>query len=157
MVDLSIEKKLKAIWELQQIDSKIDQLNLLKGELPMEVADLEDEIVGLHTRQENIKAEIKGYEGEIAGYKASIKHSEELQKKYKKQLDSVKNNREFEALNKELEISGLEVLAAQKRIKETQYHMEAKVEALAQLDAIIEGRKKDLEFKQKELKTIVTD
>jgi predicted nucleic acid-binding Zn-ribbon protein len=157
MVDLSIEKKLKAIWELQQIDSKIDQLDLLKGELPMEVADLEDEIVGLHTRQENIKGEIKAYEGDIAGHKANIKHSEELQKKYKKQLDSVKNNREFEALNKELEISGLEVLAAQKRIKETQYHMESKVEALAQLDAVIEGRKKDLEFKQKELKTIVSD
>ena len=81
MVDLSIEKKLKAIWELQQIDSKIDQLNLLKGELPMEVGDLEDEIVGLHTRQENIKAEIKSYEADIAGHKANIKHSEELQKK----------------------------------------------------------------------------
>jgi predicted nucleic acid-binding Zn-ribbon protein len=157
MVDLSIEKKLKAIWELQQIDSKIDQLNLLKGELPMEVADLEDEIVGLHTRQENIKSEIKAYEADITGHKANIKHSEELQKKYKKQLDSVKNNREFEALNKELEISGLEVLAAQKRIKETQYHMESKAEALAQLDEIIEGRRKDLEFKQKELKTIVSD
>jgi predicted nucleic acid-binding Zn-ribbon protein len=157
MVDLSIEKKLKAIWELQQIDSKIDQLNLLKGELPMEVADLEDEIVGLHTRQENINAEIKAYEGDITGHKTNIKHSEELQKKYKKQLDSVKNNREFEALNKELEISGLEVLAAQKRIKETQYHMESRTEALSQLDAVIEGRKKDLDFKQKELKTIVSD
>ncbi len=157
MVDLSIEKKLKAIWELQQIDSKIDQLNLLKGELPMEVADLEDEIVGLQTRQENIKNEIKAYEGDIVGYKTNIKQSEELQKKYKKQLDSVKNNREFEALNKELEISGLEVLAAQKRIKEAQYHMDQKNEALKQLDATIESRRKDLEFKQKELKTIVND
>lgn len=157
MVDLSIEKKLKAIWELQQIDSKIDQLNLLKGELPMEVADLEDEIVGLRTRQDNIKNEIKAYEAEIAGYKANIKQAEELQKKYKKQLDSVKNNREFEALNKEIEISGLEVLAAQKRIKETQFHMESRNEGLAQLEAVIEGRNKDLEFKQKELKTIVTD
>lgn len=157
MVDLSIEKKLKAIWELQQIDSKIDQLNLLKGELPMEVADLEDEIVGLQTRQENIKNDIKAYEGDIVGYKTNIKQSEELQKKYKKQLDSVKNNREFEALNKELEISGLEVLAAQKRIKEAQYHMDQKNEALMQLDASIESRRKDLEFKQKELKTIVND
>lgn len=157
MVDLSIEKKLKAIWELQQIDSKIDQLNLLKGELPMEVADLEDEIVGLQTRQENIKADIKVYENDIVGYKTNIKQSEELQKKYKKQLDSVKNNREFEALNKELEISGLEVLAAQKRIKEAQFHMDAKSEALAQLDASIESRRKDLEYKQKELKTIVND
>lgn len=157
MVDLSIENKLKAIWELQQIDSKIDQLNLLKGELPMEVADLEDEIVGLQTRQENIKSEIKAYEADIVGYKTNIKQSEELQKKYKKQLDSVKNNREFEALNKELEISGLEVLAAQKRIKEAQFHMEAKQNALAQLEESIEGRRKDLEFKEKELKTIVSD
>ena len=85
MVDLSIEKKLKAIWELQQIDSKIDQLNLLKGELPMEVSDLEDEIVGLQTRQDNIRTEIKAYEIDITGHKANIKASEELQKKYKKQ------------------------------------------------------------------------
>jgi len=157
MVDLSIEKKLKAIWELQQIDSKIDQLNLLKGELPMEVSDLEDEIVGLQTRQDNFKAEIKTYEVDIAGHKTNIKQSEELQKKYKKQLESVKNNREFEALNKELEISGLEVLAAQKRIKEAQFHMEAKEQSLAQIEEQIEGRRKDLEFKQKELKTIVSD
>lgn len=157
MVDLSIEKKLKAIWELQQIDSKIDQLNLLKGELPMEVSDLEDEIVGLQTRQENIKSEIKVYEVDITGYKANIKASEELQKKYKKQLESVKNNREFEALNKELEISGLEVLAAQKRIKEAQFHMENKNAALTQLEEQIESRRKDLDYKQKELKTIVSD
>jgi predicted nucleic acid-binding Zn-ribbon protein len=156
MVDLSIEKKLKAIWELQQIDSKIDQLNLLKGELPMEVADLEDEIVGLQTRQENIKAEIKAYEADIVGHKTNIKQAEELQKKYKKQLDTVKNNREFEALNKELEISGLEVLAAQKRIKETQFHMEAKQNALAQLDETIEGRRKDLEFKKNLRPLLVT-
>ena len=133
MVDLSIEKKLKAIWELQQIDSKIDQLNLLKVELPMEVSDLEDEIVGLQTRQDNIKTEVKAYEIDITGHKANIKASEELQKKYKKQLESVKNNREFEALNKELEISGLEVLAAQKRIKEAQFYMEAKEQSLANL------------------------
>jgi predicted nucleic acid-binding Zn-ribbon protein len=157
MVDLSIEKKLKAIWELQQIDSKIDQLNLLKGELPMEVADLEDDIVGLQTRQDNIKEEINSYENDIVGHKNNIKLSEELQKKYKKQLDSVKNNREFEALNKELEIAGLEVLASQKRIKEAQYHMDQKKQALAQLDETIEMRRKDLEFKQKELTTIVND
>lgn len=157
MVDLSIEKKLKAIWELQQIDSKIDQLNLLKGELPMEVSDLEDEIVGLQTRQENIKSEIKSYEVEITGYKANIKGAEELQKKYKKQLDSVKNNREFEALNKELEISGLEVLAAQKRIKEAQMHMDNKNQSLSTLEEQIESKRKDLEFKQQELKTIVND
>ena len=93
MVDISIEKKLKALWELQEIDSKIDQLNLLKGELPIEVADLEDDIVGYETRTENIKADIKGYETEIANYKTNIKQFQDLQKKYKTQLDSVKNNR----------------------------------------------------------------
>ena len=87
MVDLSIEKKLKAIWELQQLDSNIDQLNLLKGELPMEVADLEDEIIGLQTRHENIQNEIKSYDTNITGYKSNIKLTEELVKKYKKQLE----------------------------------------------------------------------
>ena len=157
MVDISIEKKLKALWELQEIDSKIDQLNLLKGELPIEVADLEDDIVGYETRTENIKADIKGYETEIANYKTNIKQIQDLQKKYKTQLDSVKNNREFEALNKEIEISGLEVLAAEKRIKETQFHIVAKTESLDKVNEEIESRKKDLEFKKKELKTIVAD
>ncbi len=157
MVDISIEKKLKALWELQEIDSKIDQLNLLKGELPLEVADLEDEIAGLETRIENIQSEIKNYDADIAGYKTKIKASEELQKKYKTQLNSVKNNREFEALSKELEIAGLEVLAAEKRIKETQNYILSKKENLEKVEGDIESRKKDLTFKKKELKQIVTD
>ncbi len=157
MVDISIEKKLKALWELQEIDSKIDQLNLLKGELPIEVDDLEDEITGLETRLENMMSEIKGYDAEIAGYKAKIKQFEELQKKYKTQLNSVKNNREFEALNKELEIAGLEILAAEKRIKETHAHIDAKKEGLDKVKEDISARKKDLDFKKKELKTIVSD
>lgn len=157
MVDISIEKKLKALWELQEIDSKIDQLNLLKGELPMEVDDLEDEIAGLETRLENMQLEVKGYDVEIAGYKSKIKQFEELQKKYKTQLNSVKNNREFEALNKELEIAGLEILAAEKRIKETHSHIDAKKEGLDNLKEDINSRKKDLDYKKKELKTIVND
>jgi len=157
MVDISIEKKLKALWELQEIDSKIDQLNLLKGELPMEVDDLEDEIAGLETRLDNMQTEIKNYEGEIAGYKAKIKQFEELEKKYKAQLSAVKNNREFEALNKELEIAGLEILAAEKRIKETHLHIDNKKVGLDALKEDIASRKKDLDFKKKELKTIVGD
>lgn len=157
MVDLSIEKKLKAIWELQQLDSNIDQLNLLKGELPMEVADLEDEIIGLQTRHENIQNEIKTYETNITGYKSNIKLTEELVKKYKKQLEAVKNNREFEALNKEIEISGLEILAAEKRIKENQGYIDLKRAALDELAVTIEQRKQDLEFKKQELETIVKE
>jgi predicted nucleic acid-binding Zn-ribbon protein len=157
MVDISIEKKLKALWELQEIDSKIDQLNLLKGELPMEVDDLEDEIAGLETRLENMQTEIKNYEGEIAGYKAKIKQFEELEKKYKAQLNAVKNNREFEALNKELEIAGLEILAAEKRIKETHFHIDSKKVGLDAVKEDIASRRKDLDFKKKELKTIVGD
>ncbi len=157
MVDISIEKKLKALWELQEIDSKIDQLNLLKGELPMEVADLEDELIGLDTKIENINAEIGNYNEQIANYKANIKQFQDLQKKYKTQLNSVKNNREYEALNKEIEISGLEVLAAEKRIKEIQFHIENKKEQQSTVKEEISGRKKDLDYKKKELKTVVAD
>ena len=156
-MEATIEQKLKALYELQTIHSEIDKIRIVRGELPMEVADLEDDIVGYETRTENIKADIKGYETEIANYKTNIKQFQDLQKKYKTQLDSVKNNREFEALNKEIEISGLEVLAAEKRIKETQFHIVAKTESLDKVNEEIESRKKDLEFKKKELKTIVAD
>ncbi len=157
MVDLSIEKKLKAIWELQQLDSNIDQLNLLKGELPIEVSDLEDAIIGLETRTENIKNEIANYEITIANHKTNIKNSEEMSKKYKKQLEDVKNNREFEALNKEIEICGLEVLAAEKRIKENYSFIEAKQTSLADVENIISQRKEDLVVKKAELETIVKE
>src|SRR5690606_32211751 len=101
--ELTVEDKLKALYELQKIDSEIDLIQILKGELPIEVSDLEDELTGLQTRTEKIKEEIKELEQYIEEKKLGIKESESLIKKYNKQLDNVKNNREYEALTKEIE------------------------------------------------------
>src|SRR5688572_5832800 len=151
--DNSIEQKLKALYKLQVIDSKIDKLRSVRGELPMEVSDLEDEIVGLDTRLNNMKSEIKQLEDGIVLNKTKIVDSKALAKKYEKQLDNVKNNREFEALNKEIEIQGLEVQAAEKRIKNFQFEIEQKKAALDALSTELEGRKLDLKNKKGELDT----
>ncbi|MBC7425429.1 MAG: hypothetical protein H7321_02745 [Bacteroidia bacterium] len=153
-MDLTVENKLKALWELQEIDSRLDRLNALKGELPIEVSDLEDELIGLQTRADNINKDIEQYENDIAGYKAKIKQTEQLVVKYKKQLEEVKNNREYEALNKEIEIAGLEIMGAEKRIKEHFGYIESKKEAQELAKQNLENRNKDLEFKKKELVTI---
>lgn len=155
--DNSVEQKLKALYKLQVIDSKIDKLKSVRGELPMEVSDLEDEIAGLETRLVNIKAEIKQLEDGISINKTKIVDSKALSKKYEKQLDNVKNNREFEALNKEIEIQGLEVQAAEKRIKNFQFEIEQKKLTLETINVELEGRNLDLKNKKGELDTIVEE
>jgi predicted nucleic acid-binding Zn-ribbon protein len=155
--EISIEQKLKALYKLQVIDSKIDKLRSVRGELPMEVSDLEDEIAGLETRLTNMKNEIKQLEDGIGLNKTKIVDSKALGKKYEKQLDNVKNNREFEALNKEIEIQGLEVQAAEKRIKNFQFEIEQKKTALETLATELDGRKVDLKTKKGELDTIVEE
>ncbi|MEI6507203.1 MAG: C4-type zinc ribbon domain-containing protein [Bacteroidota bacterium] len=155
--DISVEQKLKALYKLQVIDSKIDKLKSVRGELPMEVSDLEDEIAGLETRLTNITAEIKQQEEGISANKSKIVDSKALSKKFEKQLDNVKNNREFEALNKEIEIQGLEVQAAEKRIKNFQFEIEQKKLSLETLAVELEGRKLDLKNKKAELDTIVEE
>ena len=155
--EINVEQKLKALYKLQVIDSKIDKLKSVRGELPMEVSDLEDEIAGLETRLSNFKLEIKQLEEGIVMNKTRIVDSKALSKKYEKQLDNVKNNREFEALNKEIEIQGLEVQAADKRIKNFQFEIEQKKLALETLATELEGRKVDLKTKKGELDTIVEE
>ncbi len=155
--EISVEQKLKALYKLQVIDSKIDKLRSVRGELPMEVADLEDEIAGLNTRMDNIKAEIKSSEETISANKTKITDSKALIKKYEKQLDNVKNNREFDALNKEVEIQGLEVLAAEKRIKNNQFDIENKKAALETINTELEGRNLDLKNKKGELDMIIEE
>lgn len=155
--EISVEQKLKALYKLQVIDSKIDKLRSVRGELPMEVADLEDEIAGLNTRMDNIKNDIKQSEENISTNKAKIVDAKALVKKYEKQLDNVKNNREFDALNKEIEIQGLEVLAAEKRIKNNQFDIEAKKLNLETLATELEGRNQDLKNKKGELDMIVEE
>ncbi|MEI6594069.1 MAG: C4-type zinc ribbon domain-containing protein [Bacteroidota bacterium] len=155
--EINVEQKLKALYKLQVIDSKIDKLKSVRGELPMEVIDLEDEIEGLETRLVNIKTEIKQLEEGIGANKAKIVDSKALSKKYEKQLENVKNNREFEALNKEIEIQGLEVQAADKRIKNFQFEIEQKKLSVETLAVELEGRKIDLKTKKGELDNIIEE
>jgi predicted nucleic acid-binding Zn-ribbon protein len=155
--EISIEQKLKALFKLQLIDSKIDNLRSVRGELPMEVADLEDEIAGHETRLVNLQADIKKMEESIAANKTKITDAKALVKKYEKQLENVKNNREYEALSKEIEIQGLEQQAADKRIKNIQYDIEQKKATLENLKSDLEGRNADLKTKKSELDTIVKE
>ncbi len=115
--EFSVEEKLSALVTLQKIESKLDEIHILKGELPMEVADLEDEIQGLHARQTRIEEEINGITEFIEQKKEAIKEAQALVKKYEKQSDNVKNNREFEAINKEIEMQQLEVKLAKNTSK----------------------------------------
>jgi predicted nucleic acid-binding Zn-ribbon protein len=155
--ETSIEQKLKALYKLQLIDSKIGKLTAIRGELPMEVSDLEDEIAGQETRLSNLQAEVKKMEDSISVNKGKIADAKALVKKYEKQLENVKNNREFDALNKEIEIQGLEQQALEKRIKNTQFDIEQKKASIDSLKLELEGRVVDLKNKKAELDNIVAE
>src|SRR3982751_5709305 len=135
--EYSVEEKLSSLVRLQKIDSKLDEIKILKGELPMEVSDLEDEIQGLHARQMRIEEEINGISDFIEKKKEIIKDSEALVKKYEKQSENVKNNREFEAINKEMEMQNLEVNLAEKHIKDAK-------EEIAEKAVLLEKAKKNV-------------
>lgn len=152
---VSVEDKLRRLYAMQQVDSKLDEIEVLKGELPMEVNDLDDEIAGLETRTNNLKAAAKEIEVEIANYKGKIKEAESLQKKYKKQLDDVKNNREYDALTKEIELQGLEVQLCEKKIRDAQIRIDAKEETLKEAKARMSEKKKNLDAKKIELEKII--
>lgn len=156
-MEASIEERLKNLADLQAIDSKIDEIKSIRGELPMEVSDLEDEIAGLETRLEKYNEEMKEQEASITANKNKIKESQQFIKKYQSQLDNVKNNREYDALSKEIEIQGLEIQAAEKRIGEYGKQIELKKETLDAATTEIAGRRIDLENKKKELSTIVEE
>ena len=128
--EYSVEEKLSSLVRLQKIESKMDEIRILKGELPMEVADLEDEIQGLHARQLRIEEEINGITDFIEQKKNAIKDAQELIKKYEKQSENVKNNREFEAINKEMEMQQLEVKLCEKHIKDANEEIAEKAVAL---------------------------
>jgi predicted nucleic acid-binding Zn-ribbon protein len=155
--EISIEQKLKALYKLQLIDSKINKLTAIRGELPIEVSDLEDEIVGQETRLNNLLEEVKKMDESISVNKGKITDAKALVKKYEKQLDNVKNNREFDALNKEIEIQGLEQQALEKRIKNIQFDIEQKKLSIDTLKAEADGRIADLKNKKAELDNIVAE
>src|SRR5690606_21808125 len=122
--DFSVEEKLIAVLTLQKIDSKIDRIKTLKGELPMEVRDLEDDVEGLQTRVNNINAEIDSIKEYIESRKEAKKDAETLIKKYEKQQDAVKNSREFEAITKEIEMQELEVKLTLKHVKDAEFRLQ---------------------------------
>ncbi len=153
----SVEDKLKALFSVQALDSKLDKLRAVRGELPMEVSDLEDELAGLQTRIVNISSEIEELEEKIKVNTEKIKDSNSLIKKYTEQLNNVKNNREFDALNKEIELQGLEILAAEKRINDTGRQITEKNDLVEEVKNGLEGRISDLEHKKSELTEIVAE
>lgn len=151
----SAADKLKELYDLQQIDSKIDQIEVLKGELPMEVADLEDELAGLDTRIGRLENQVKDLQGDIGKHEATIAEAKALIERYTKQMDNVKNNREYEALMKETELQNLEIQLANKKIGGLEKELEAKKETLQATIERRESKAKDLEVKRVELQQII--
>ena len=156
-MESTIEQKLRSLYQLQQIDSKIDQLRTLRGELPMEVKDLEDEIAGLETRLEKFNEDLVGLKKLIAEKQAFIKDANALKAKYEQQLMGVKNSREYDALSKEVEIQGLEIQIAEKKIREFNVQIDQRSQELQRLSDEMAGRKKDLDNKKSELNSIIAE
>jgi len=153
--EYSVEEKLSSVVALQKIESKIDEIQILKGELPMEVSDLEDEITGLHARQTRIEEEINGIQEFINQKKNLIKEAEGLIKKYEKQSENVKNSREFEAINKEIEMQQLEMKLAEKHIKDANEEIAEKVVVLDKAKKNIGAKESVLNTKKGELEKII--
>lgn len=155
--DFSVEEKLIAVLSLQKIDSKIDEIQTLKGELPMEVKDLEDEIAGLQTRISNIDAEINTINTFIETKTEAQKEAQGLIKKYEKQQDNVKNNREFEALNKEMEMQELEVRLNEKHIKDASLELRDRTYLRTKTEEKINEVQETLQAKRAELEKITVE
>jgi predicted nucleic acid-binding Zn-ribbon protein len=155
--DISVEEKLRTLFELQQIDSKIDKIRTVRGELPLEVRDLEDIVAGLETRVNNLTEELKAMEDGISEKKNVMKDAAALIKKYEAQQGKVRNNREYDAITKEIEFQNLEIQLAEKRIKEFKANIIAKKEIIEGSEEELKDRQKDLKLKQKELAEIVAE
>ncbi len=155
--DLTVEEKLKALYQLQTMLSKIDEIKTLRGELPLEVQELEDEIAGLTTRIDRIKAEVSELKSAIAGKKVEIEAAKASVAKYKDQQDNVRNNREYDFLSKEIEFQTLEMELCEKRIKEFQVQEEERSAELEKSTATLDERQKDLEVKKSELDEIISE
>lgn len=157
MENQTIAQKLEALVKLQSIDSKIDQLRKLRGDLPDEVQDLEDEMEGYKTRMSRFETDQKELEEVIKKNKDGIKEAEKLVKKYNEQQKNVKNNREFDAITKEVELQELEVQICEKKIKEAKDKIEAKKAEIVTIEALIKDRNQDLDNKKGELQDILTE
>jgi predicted nucleic acid-binding Zn-ribbon protein len=155
--EFTVEEKLFMLYRLQTVVSEIDKIKTLRGELPLEVQDLEDEIAGLKTRLEKFQVEILDQENNVAAQRNKISEAKLLIEKYKEQLDQVRNNREFDNLSKEIEFQELEVEFSEKKIKEFNAAIRQKKESISGFKEMLDGRKIDLELKKKELQEIVAE
>lgn len=156
-IDASVEGKLKSLYSLQLIDSKIDRLRTIRGELPLEVSDLEDTVTGLETRVVNLQEELNELENQLNEKKQAIKDFQANIKKYESQQNKVRNNREYDAITKEIEFQNLEIQLAEKRIKEAKAGVAIKTELLEKSREEFEERKKDLKIKKSELDEIIAE
>ncbi len=155
--DLSVEEKLKALYSLQKVNSEVDKIRTLRGELPLEVQDLEDEIAGLQTRVEKYQDEVKNLESAVSTKKNEIAEANSLIAKYKEQQNNVRNNREFESLAKEIEYQTLEIELCEKRIKEYTNQSKEKNDIIEESRKTLDERTDDLNDKKSELDEIIKD
>ena len=155
--EISVESKLQTLYQLQTTLSAIDEKRALRGELPLEVQDLEDEIAGLKTRVEHIEGDINDFQQAVAQKQGEIKEAEESVERYKKQLDEVRNNREYDTLTKEIEFQSLEIELCNKKIKEANAKVEDKKRELARTNDLINDRQQALDEKKSELDEIMQE
>lgn len=155
--ELNVEEKLRALYDLQLIDSRIDEIRNVRGELPLEVEDLEDEVAGLTTRLDKFKSDLESIEDQIKAKKVSIEEHKEAIKKYTAQQKEVRNNREFNSLSKEIEFQELEIQLAEKHIREMKASIEHKKEVIAQSKEKLDAKSTHLKHKKSELDAIMAE
>jgi zinc ribbon domain-containing protein len=155
--ELSVEDRLKSLYQLQKVMSKIDEIKILRGDLPIEIQDLEDEVLGLHTRLERYTTEIKDNEKKIAAGKNAIEEAKLKLDKKAEQQKQVVNNREYEILSKEIENLELDIQIYEKNINDANYEIESKKSELEALSALIEEKNEDLRLKKTELDQIIVE
>lgn len=155
--EVTVEERLRALYDLQLIDSRIDEIRNVRGELPLEVRDLEDEVAGLNIRLEKLVANLEVVDNDITGKKNSIEESKALIKKYAEQQKNVRNNREFNSLTKEVEFQELEIELAEKHIKEFKAQIEQKKEVIAETKERLKERENHLKHKKSELDAILAE
>jgi uncharacterized protein len=156
-METTVAQKLEALVKLQFIDTQLDEIKKVRGDLPEEVSDLEDEIEGYKTRLNRFTTELETLEASIKENKDGIKEAEKLIRKYEDQQTNVRNNREYDAITKEVELQNLEIQICEKRIKEAGVEIERKKLEIAEIDAIIQDKTENLDIKKKELDSIVAE
>jgi len=157
LMEMSVEDKLRALYDLQTVDSEVDKIRILRGELPLEVQDLEDDVAGLETRINNFNTEVEALQDSISKKNNEITNAQALIKKYEEQQGNVRNNREYDSLSKEIEYQTLEIELAEKRKKEFGVQVDEKNKLIEESNTVLDERKGDLQNKKSELDEIIAD